>query len=114
MRATGPRPERAGLVATSDRRYYPVVWTTDLEPKLHGADEPMNVIEKKAVIADFLAKCNQYADGQLAKYRTQLADTTGSEALAIQDKIGHWTAYRAFNEHALGELASGQLDGWLA
>ena len=32
----------------------------------------------------------------------------------MQDKIGHWTAYRAFNEHALDELARGELDDWFA
>ncbi len=35
-------------------------------------------------------------------------------ALTIQDKIGHWTAYRAFNEHALGEIDRGELDDWFA
>jgi hypothetical protein len=33
-------------------------------------------------------------------------------ALGIQDKIGHWTAYRTFNEHTLGELATPRLDDW--
>ena len=45
---------------------------------------------------------------------TQLAAASASEALAVQDKIGHWTAYRAFNEHALAELARGELDDWFA
>jgi hypothetical protein len=74
----------------------------------------METAAKKAVVADFLAKCNRYADGQLAKYRVELAAASGSEALALQDKIGHWTAYRAFNEHALAELARGELDDWFA
>jgi hypothetical protein len=72
----------------------------------------MEVDAKKAVVAEFLARCNAYADGQLQKYREQLAATPLSEALAVQDKIGHWTAYRAFNEHALAELARGELDDW--
>jgi len=72
----------------------------------------MSIAEKKAVVADFLLKCNRYADGQLAKYRAQLDGATSAEALTIQDKLGHWTAYRAFNEHALAELASDELDDW--
>jgi hypothetical protein len=72
----------------------------------------MDIAAKKAVVADFLVKCNRYAEGQLEKYRGRLAGTSGAEALAIQDEIGHWTAYRAFNEHALGELAGRELDDW--
>jgi hypothetical protein len=74
----------------------------------------MDVAAKKAVIADFLAKCNRYAEGRLEHYRLQLASAAPSDALAIQDKIGHWTAYRAFNEHALGEIERGELDHWFA
>jgi hypothetical protein len=72
----------------------------------------METHAKKAVVADFLARCNRYADGQLEKYRAQLAATSPAEALALQDKIGHWTAYRSFNEHALQELVRGELDDW--
>ena len=74
----------------------------------------MDVAAKKAVVADFLARCNVYADAQLRKYGEQLAAAPAGEALAVQDKIGHWTAYRAFNEHALAELARGELDDWFA
>jgi hypothetical protein len=74
----------------------------------------MDVVAKKAVVADFLARCNRYADGQLERYRADLAAAAEREALAVQDKIGHWTAYRAFNQHALEELARGELDDWFA
>jgi hypothetical protein len=72
----------------------------------------MNTAAKKAVVADFLARCNRYAEDQLHKYRGQLAAASTHETLAVQDKIGHWTAYRAFHEHALQELARGELDDW--
>jgi len=72
----------------------------------------MDADAKKAVVADFLARCNRYADGQLDKYRAELAAASPGEALVVQDKIGHWTAYRSFNEHALRELARGELDDW--
>jgi hypothetical protein len=72
----------------------------------------MEAAAKKAVVADFLARCNRYAEDQLDKYRAQLAASSAGEALAVQDKIGHWTAYRAFNVHALQELERGELDDW--
>ena len=78
----------------------------------HATIAAMDAAAKKAVVADFLARCNRYAEGQLDQYRAQLAATSGSEALVVQDKIGHWTAYRAFNERALAELARGELDDW--
>ena len=74
----------------------------------------MNSADKKAVVADFLKRCNRYAEGQLAKYRQELGVADAAAALTIQDKIGHWTAYRAFNEHALGEIGRGELDDWFA
>jgi hypothetical protein len=74
----------------------------------------MNGTEKKSVVADFLRRCNRYAEEQLAKYRRELETADAAAALAIQDKIGHWTAYRAFNEHALGEIERGELDDWFA
>jgi hypothetical protein len=74
----------------------------------------MDTAAKKAVVADFLVKCNHYADAQLARYRAELAGSTGAAALTLQDKIGHWTAYRTFNEHALAELATSELDEWFA
>lgn len=74
----------------------------------------MNSADKKAVVADYLTRCNRYAEGQLAKYRQALTGADAATALAIQDKIGHWTAYRAFNEHALAEIGRGELDDWFA
>jgi hypothetical protein len=71
-----------------------------------------NVAEKKAVVADFIARCNDYAEAMLARYRAELGSASGMTAVGIQDKIGHWTAYRAFNEHTLGELATARLDDW--
>jgi len=72
----------------------------------------MNSVEKKAAVGDFLRRCNRYAEGQLAKYRQELAVADTAAALTIQDKIGHWTAYRTFNDHALGEIDRGELDDW--
>lgn len=72
----------------------------------------IDVAEKKAVVADFIARCNAYADAMLARHRAELEHASGMTALGIQDKIGHWTAYRAFNEHTLSELATQRLDDW--
>ena len=74
----------------------------------------MTSADKKAVVADFLERCNRYAEGQLATYRQDLETADATAALGIQDKIGHWTAYRNFNEHALAEIGRGELDDWFA
>lgn len=74
----------------------------------------MNSADKKAVVADFLTRCNRYAEDQLAQYRRDLAVADAAAALTIQDEIGHWTVYRAFNEHALAEIDRGELDEWFA
>lgn len=73
----------------------------------------MTLSEKKALIGNFIGRCNRYADEKLARYRDELQHATGPAALAIQDKIGHWTAYRTFNEYTLGELEGETLDHWL-
>ncbi len=72
----------------------------------------MNIAEQKAVVARFIGKCNEYAERKLAQYRSELEGRSGAEALAIQDKIGHWTAYRAFNDYTLRELTGAELDDW--
>jgi len=72
----------------------------------------MTLDEKKALVGAFLARCNAYADRQLAQYRGELERAVGTRALELADKIGHWTAYRTFNEHAIGELATTRLDDW--
>jgi hypothetical protein len=74
----------------------------------------MTLAEKKAVVAHFIRKCNEYADGKLAQYRNELEHTGGMQALVIQDKIGHWTAYRAFNDYTIEELETEALDHWFA
>jgi hypothetical protein len=70
--------------------------------------------EKKTLIAEFLARCNGYADVKLDEYRAALDGASGRSALDLQDKIGHWTAYRTFNEHTLEELKTARLDEWFA
>jgi hypothetical protein len=75
--------------------------------------DSMSLAEKKAAVVQFIVKCNDYASAKLVEYRRQLDAASGLDALAIQDKIGHWTAYRAFNEHTLAELATPKLDAWL-
>jgi hypothetical protein len=68
--------------------------------------------ERKELIRDFLRKCNNYAEGKLAECSMEAAASTGMAALRLQDEICHWTAYKAFNEHAITELEDGRLDHW--
>ena len=72
----------------------------------------MTLIEKKAVVAEFLGRCNRYADQKLAEYRGALAETTPWQAMEIEDKINHWAAYRAFNAFTIEELGTAELDDW--
>lgn len=76
--------------------------------------EMMTLEEKRVLVTRFIGKCNEYADRELARYRKELSAASGSQALAIQDKICHWTAYRAFNGYTVEELHAGKLDDWLA
>ncbi len=73
----------------------------------------MDLDERKRLVIRFLERCNAYADRELAKYRERLGEAHGEEALEIADRIAHWTAYRTFNEHAIGELGTARLDDWL-
>lgn len=68
--------------------------------------------EKKRIVEDFLNRCNDYSDNKLRKYRASLTGADGEQDLAIQDRITHWVAYRAFNEHAIMELKGTELDDW--
>jgi hypothetical protein len=72
----------------------------------------MTLDQKKSLIRQFLERCNRYADDKLADYDERLRSASAADALSLQDKIGHWTADRAFNLYAIEELADGGLDGW--
>ena len=61
---------------------------------------------------DFLTRCNEYADGMLERYAGELGSSSGMLRLEVQDKISHWTAYKAFNEYTLSELDTSELDAW--
>ncbi len=73
----------------------------------------MTLIERKSLIARFLGRCNRYADGKIDEYRSQLEGASARRALELQDMIGHWTSYRAFNEYTIDELGTERLDDWL-
>ncbi len=74
----------------------------------------MTLSEQKRLVGRFLRRCNRYADDKLAGYREQLAGAAGFEALELQDKISHWTAYKTFNEYTIDELeGTDRLDAWL-
>jgi hypothetical protein len=77
----------------------------------------LTLVEKKTLITRFLARCNVYADAKLAayieEYLASLHAGNTAEALSLADKISHWSAYKAFNRHAIGELETTALDEWL-
>lgn len=77
-----------------------------------------SIAEKKEIIGDFIARCNEYAEAQLKKYQAQLdkaqeaPNAPNMEALDIETKIYHWKVYRAFNAYTIEELKTGELDPW--
>ena len=74
----------------------------------------LTLAEKKRLVARFLTRCNEYADAKLEQYLEDCAAPPGSgaETLALADKISHWAAYKAFNQHAIAELETAALDAW--
>jgi hypothetical protein len=73
----------------------------------------MTLDEKKRLVIRFLERCNDYADRELSGLRAELEHAQAARALQLADKIAHWAAYRAFNEHAIAELGTPRLDAWL-
>jgi hypothetical protein len=72
----------------------------------------MTLAEKKALVRDFLSRCNRYADEKLAAYGEELGAAAGPRAEQLREKMRDWSTYRRFNEHALGELEGPALDTW--
>ena len=72
----------------------------------------MDLQKKKDLIANFLAKCNEYADEQLERYGQQAGPLSSLDALHVHDKIHHWMTYKAFNEYTIAELRTEELDHW--
>jgi len=74
------------------------------------SERTISLVEKKSIITDFLQQCNVYSDGMLEKYQAQLEDENTKQS-ALQ-KIHDWNVYREFNEYAIKELGSAELDAW--
>jgi hypothetical protein len=71
-----------------------------------------NLNQKKAIIIDFLNKCNIYSEQMLKRYEQQLADANGADRALTQKKIENWISYREFNEYTITELNTDELDDW--
>ena len=71
-----------------------------------------SIAKKKQVISDFIRQCNDYADGQVRKYRSRLARAGAMEALDLETKIYNWKVYKAFNIYTIEELKTEELDSW--
>ncbi len=72
----------------------------------------LSTAQKKRIVSAFLAQCLDYADARLRDYRAQVPAAAGMDALALQDRISHWSAYRAFTEYTIAELETTELDAW--
>ncbi len=72
----------------------------------------VSVTEKKKIISDFVRQCNDYADGQIRKYRVRLEQADAMETLDIEAKIYNWKVYKSFNTYTIEELKTDELDRW--
>ena len=71
-----------------------------------------SIMEKKKTISDFIRQCNNYADGQIRKYRNRLEQADAMEALELETKIYNWKVYKSFNVYTIEELKTDELDHW--
>ena len=58
--------------------------------------------DERAIVAEFLRKCNAYAHASIAR-KQERGDL---------EEVSKWEAYIEFNQHALDEIANGTLDKW--
>jgi len=73
----------------------------------------MNTIpEKKQIVVVYLNKANAYAENKIAEYQSKLHSAPDIDKLGLQEKVTRWTTYIAYNNQALKELASNELDDW--
>ena len=62
------------------------------------------MMDRKAVVLDYLEKCNTYAQASIKrKLERGEADETKS-----------WESYMQFNDHAIEEISNGTLDHWFS
>jgi hypothetical protein len=73
---------------------------------------PTDIAEQKRLVSRFLRQSNLYADERLVQYSATMRAAAPIEAREAQAKIEQWQTYKAFNEHALAELATDRLDDW--
>ncbi|ORU90426.1 MAG: hypothetical protein A6F71_05520 [Cycloclasticus sp. symbiont of Poecilosclerida sp. M] len=71
----------------------------------------MDLQQKKEIIIDFLKKCNAYGDGMLDKYQRQLSEVNANTG-ALKDKMRDWDTHKTFNQVAIDELKTNELDDW--
>ena len=59
-------------------------------------------MDKKAIVADFLSKCIDYANASIARKQER----------GEQELIPAWQTYIEFTQHAIDEINTGKLDSW--
>ena len=64
----------------------------------------MDKNQRRKLVEVFLQRCVAYADATIKRKKER-----GGE----EGEIARWVAYRDFTEHAVKEVASGELDTWL-
>lgn len=73
----------------------------------------VSVACKKAIIVDFLNKCNLYSEQKVLDYERRMSQAEKLEQLSLVQKKHDWQTYQDFNTHAINELKGDELDDWL-
>jgi len=69
--------------------------------------------EKKAIVINFLNRCNLYAEEKITVYEKELLGNSDSKLIfKLNEKKHSWSSYFKFNNHAIGELKTKRLDAW--
>ena len=61
-------------------------------------------MDRKAVVLDYLKKCNSYAEKSIARKLER-----GEE-----EETSSWKSYIEFNNHAIEEIQNGKLNKWFS
>jgi len=75
--------------------------------------EAVDLACKKAIIVDFLNKCNLYSEQKLLDYERRMNQVEALEQVELTQKKHDWQVYQEFNRHAINELNGDELDDWL-
>jgi len=61
-------------------------------------------MDRKAIVLDYLRKCNAYAEKSIARKQNR----------GETEQTSSWESYIEFNNHAIEEIQNGTLNSWFS